>query len=39
MNQQGKTLICYFGPQVWNEMLPDEQKSIEELKEFKNRVK
>jgi hypothetical protein len=35
----GKDSICYFGPKVWNEMLPDELKSIEELKEFKNKVK
>jgi hypothetical protein len=35
----GKDSICYFGPRVWNEMLPDELKSIEELKEFKDKVK
>ena len=35
----GKDSICYFGPRVWNEMLPNELKSIEELKEFKEKVK
>jgi hypothetical protein len=35
----GRDSIRYFGPKVWNEMLPNEFKSIETLKEFASKVK
>ena len=35
----GKDSACYFGPKVWNEMLPNELKSIEELEEFIDKVR
>ena len=37
--KMGKESICYYGPKVWNEMLPKELKSIEELKEFTDKVR
>jgi hypothetical protein len=37
--QWGRNSIRYFGPKVWNEMLPNELKSIETLEKFINKVK
>ena len=35
----GRNSIRYFGTKVWNEMLPKELKSIENLEEFETKVK
>ena len=35
----GKDSCCYFGPKVWNELIPNELKTIEELEEFKDKVR
>ena len=35
----GKNSCCYFGPKLWNELLPKELKTIEELEEFKDKVR
>ena len=38
-DQFGKNSIRYFGPIVWDEMLPDKFKKIVELEKFKNEIK
>ena len=35
----GKLSLGYFGPVVWEKMLPDEFKKIETLDKFKNEIK
>ena len=35
----GKSSIRYFGPLVWDTMLPDSLKSIQNLEKFKTKVK
>ena len=35
----GKESVRYFGPLVWNNMLPDQLKSIETVEKFKTEVK
>ena len=35
----GKDSCCYFGPKLWNELLTKELKTIEELDEFKDKVR
>jgi hypothetical protein len=35
----GKESIRYFGPIVWDDMLPDKYKSIKKLKKFKEEIK
>ena len=35
----GENTIRYFGPIVWDEMLPDKFKSIETLVKFKEEIK
>ena len=38
-DQFGKNSIRYFGPIVWDEMLPDKFKKIVKLEKFKNDIK
>ena len=35
----GKESIRYFGPIVWDDMLPAKYKSIKKLKKFKEEIK
>ena len=35
----GKLSLSYFGPVVWETMLPDEYKQIETLEKFKEEIK
>ena len=35
----GKNSICYFGPIVWDDMVPEKLKSIQTMEEFKAEIK
>ena len=35
----GKLSLRYFGPVVWETMLPNEYKNITEIEKFKDRIK
>ena len=35
----GKLSLSYFGPLVWEKMLPAEYKEIEDLEKFKKQIK
>ena len=35
----GKLSLSYFGPVVWEKMLPDEYKKIDNLDKFKTEIK